>query len=209
MLGRTKASLPVCTFNTAPPCAGLVPCMDCTRQRSSIFWARWGKSSLTQLPLSPYCWKDQGDFSRLPVGANWTRGLAMGQGLPWSRVSSGLGSNVSRCEGPPFINRKMTRLARAAKCGCRGARGLAGGSLAETDGCNSEARASDPKPTADCRRASRREKGRGVAGCIAEAPGGEKRRVRGNYRSSGGETATAAVGLDHPVGPDHPATVWP
>src|SRR5262249_43588308 len=43
---------------------------------------------------------------------------------PSSLASIGLGSNVSTCDGPPFMNRKMSRLARGAKCGARGARGL-------------------------------------------------------------------------------------
>jgi hypothetical protein len=33
--------------------------------------------------------------------------------------SAGLGSNVSTCEGPPFMKRKITRLALGAKCGAR------------------------------------------------------------------------------------------
>ena len=40
--------------------------------------------------------------------------------------SAGLGSKVSTCDGPPFMNRKITRLARAGKCGGRGASGLTG-----------------------------------------------------------------------------------
>ena len=40
---------------------------------------------------------------------------------------AGLGSNVSTCDGPPFMNRKMTRLARAGKSGALGASGIVGG----------------------------------------------------------------------------------
>ena len=58
------------------------------------------------MPLSPYCWNFQGDLSRLPVELNCTRGLANGSGLPSSRVSSGLGSNVSTCDGPPLHEQK-------------------------------------------------------------------------------------------------------
>ena len=36
-----------------------------------------------------------------------------------SSASFGLGSNKSSCDGPPSMNRKMHRLARGAKCGCR------------------------------------------------------------------------------------------
>src|SRR5207249_7198952 len=38
--------------------------------------------------------------------------------------SRGLGSKVSTCDGPPGMKRKITRLARAGKCGRRGASGL-------------------------------------------------------------------------------------
>ena len=37
--------------------------------------------------------------------------------LPLSADNFGLGSNVSICEGPPRIQRKITLLARAGKCG--------------------------------------------------------------------------------------------
>src|SRR5688572_3240379 len=75
------------------------------------------------MPLCPYGLNAQGLLSRLAVGANVTRGLANGSGLPWSRSSSGLGSNVSTCDGPPFMNRKITRFARGVKWGRLGARG--------------------------------------------------------------------------------------
>src|SRR5207244_13278722 len=38
---------------------------------------------------------------------------------PWSRTSRGLGENRSCCDGPPAMNRKITRRARGAKCGPR------------------------------------------------------------------------------------------
>jgi hypothetical protein len=43
--------------------------------------------------------------------------------LPWSFVNCGLSSNVSMCEGPPRMHRKITRLARGGKCGDFGASG--------------------------------------------------------------------------------------
>ena len=43
---------------------------------------------------------------------------------PACRCNAGLGSNVSTCDGPPFMNRKITRLARAGKCGCLGCQGI-------------------------------------------------------------------------------------
>ena len=33
------------------------------------------------------------------------RRFGPGRGLPWYFISMGLGSNVSMCEGPPFMNR--------------------------------------------------------------------------------------------------------
>ena len=46
--------------------------------------------------------------------------------LPGITLERGLGSNVSTCDGPPFMNKKMTRLARAGKCDALGARGSRG-----------------------------------------------------------------------------------
>ena len=42
--------------------------------------------------------------------------------MPLSDCNRGFGSKVSTCEGPPGMKRKMTRLARAGKCGARLAR---------------------------------------------------------------------------------------
>src|ERR1700722_7394135 len=36
---------------------------------------------------------------------------------PFSWFSAGFGSNVSRCDGPPCMNRKITLFAVAGKCG--------------------------------------------------------------------------------------------
>ena len=47
-----------------------------------------------------------------------------GIALPAYFCREGLGSNVSTCDGPPFMNRKMTLLALAAIGGFRGAMGL-------------------------------------------------------------------------------------
>jgi hypothetical protein len=82
------------------------------------------------------------------------------------------------------MNRKITRLARAAKCGNRGARGSAGASLAvavEVE-FSSDAKAMAPNPTDDCCRAWRRVSDSGEAGCMAGAARGETRRDVRNYR---------------------------
>ena len=115
MLGRMKVSLPVCSSSSAPPWRELDPYIDLMKQRSSVISAILGKTELTQAPLWPCCLKAQGDFSRLPVAPETIRGLGNGNGLPWSLSSCGLWSKVSTCEGPPCMNRKMTRLARAGK----------------------------------------------------------------------------------------------
>ena len=41
----------------------------------------------------------------------------VGSGCPWYFSSIGLGSKVSTCETPPFMNRKMTFFARGSKSG--------------------------------------------------------------------------------------------
>ena len=47
--------------------------------------------------------------------------------MPLYFSSDGLGSKVSTCDGPPFMNRKMTRLAFAANIGALGASWIVGG----------------------------------------------------------------------------------
>ena len=62
----------------------------------------------------------------LPLLLNCVGSIFMSNGLPSSAVSRGLGSNVSTCDGPPSMYKKMTCLARAGKCPGRGASGFAG-----------------------------------------------------------------------------------
>src|SRR4051794_9447929 len=90
----------------------------------------------------------------------------------------GLGSKVSTCDGPPFMNRKMTRLARAGKCGGRDARGFKGTSASDgpwLSACAGAAAGAEkapasastlvsprvPNPPPMRHSISRREKGRG------------------------------------------------
>ena len=84
------------------------------------------------------------------MAANCTRGFAPGKGLPSSRSRSGLGSKVSMCDGPPFMKRKMTRLARGATCG-----GFADAGEGDFSASKEDA-ASQPKPTAERWSAARR-----------------------------------------------------
>src|SRR5436190_18031321 len=67
---------------------------------------------------------------------------------PSCLARAGLGSNVSTCDGPPFMNRKITRLALAGKC--------AASSAASAD-CRVPARPSKPNPAPARRSRSRRE----------------------------------------------------
>ena len=101
---------------------GTFACIERITQSSSAERATFGKSSLISSPLSPYFWKEKGDLSAAPVGRSVRN--SSGIFLPSYFVSSGFGSKVSTCDGPPFMNRWTTRLARAGKCGFFGASGF-------------------------------------------------------------------------------------
>src|SRR6058998_153321 len=65
---------------------------------------------------------------------NTVVGVSKGIGRPFSLSSRGFGSNVSICEGPPSMKRKITDFALGAKCGDFGARGFVpGGGAAEAN----------------------------------------------------------------------------
>src|SRR5690242_6173726 len=98
--------------------------MDRITHTSSIHDPSFGKISLTSIPLCPYFSNLNGDPSRAPVLRSVFR-LEEGIGLPVYFCSSGLGSNVSTWEGPPFRKRKMTCFAFAGKWGDFGASGPA------------------------------------------------------------------------------------
>src|SRR5436305_93913 len=85
-------------------------------QRSSITDPRWGKTSLTSVPLCPYFSNVNGDRIRLPTLRSWDKGPP-GIGWPSYFVSVGLGSKLSTCDKPPFMNRKITRFAFGLKLG--------------------------------------------------------------------------------------------
>ena len=90
---------------------------------SSIDSAVFANNSLTSIPLWPYFWNLNGDGNAAPVGRSVFK-VSPGRFLPAYWASSGLGSNVSTCDGPPFMNKWITCLALAAKCGGRAASGL-------------------------------------------------------------------------------------
>ena len=66
------------------------------------------------MPLWPYFWNLNGEAKAAPVLRSVGR-FGVGSGLPGYLVRSGLGSNVSTCDGPPFMKRWMTRLALAGE----------------------------------------------------------------------------------------------
>ncbi len=82
-----------------------------------------GNRSLTGVPDCPFGSNFQGDASTLPTLLNCVGSTLAWIARPCSRRSRGLGSNVSTCDGPPSMNRKMTFFALAGKCVGRGAIG--------------------------------------------------------------------------------------
>ncbi len=105
-------------------CSEKFDVIDRTTANSSACWATCVNSSLIGKPLWP-CWLNfQGQARVLPLLLNCVGSIFILNGWPCSAMSRGLGSNVSTCDGPPSMNRKITRLARAAKCGGRTASGL-------------------------------------------------------------------------------------
>src|SRR6266404_9506368 len=87
----------------------LSPYMERIRHMSSTQVARLGNSSLTSVPHSPYFLNLYGEASRFPVRVRSSFGRSNGNALPLSVASRGLGSNKSTCDGPPDMNRKITR----------------------------------------------------------------------------------------------------
>src|SRR5207245_11340227 len=75
---------------------------------------------------------------------------------PADRCKAGLGSNVSTCEGPPFMKRWMTRLALPGKCGALGVTGETTPTLAWATSLSTLARLSAPKPSPQRQRNCRR-----------------------------------------------------
>ena len=90
-------------------------CIERITQMSSAHAPTCGKSSLTSRPLWPYFVNANGDCMSEPV----LRSVATvppGSGCPWYFASIGFGSKLSTCDSPPFMNRKITRVARAGWC---------------------------------------------------------------------------------------------
>src|SRR5829696_6845901 len=93
--------------------------------KSSTTPATFGNSSLTSAPHCPCFENLNGDCKMLPVFVRINFGNSNGGACPLYFASAGFGSKVSTCDGPPDMNRKITRFARGAKCGCFRESGLA------------------------------------------------------------------------------------
>src|SRR5262245_8698643 len=129
-------------------------------QMSSTQSRMFGNRSLTSVP-------------HLPPGRNSNRGLTSGfswfdnpppalVGLPCDFTSSGLKSNVSRCDTPPDEKIKITRFALAGKCVCLGVSGSAACSSAAANSAS-------------------------IPGNINEAPASDRKQARRETRKYGGD----------------------
>src|ERR1700751_4757633 len=122
MLGRISRASPQFISMSDGSWLGTWACMERMTAISSIDEATFGKSSLASMPLWPNFENLKGEGKAAPVRRSVGR-FGVGKGLPAYRASIGLGSKVSTWEGPPFMNRWITRFALAGKCGSLGARG--------------------------------------------------------------------------------------
>ncbi len=123
MLGRTNVSLPVCHSSTAPPCREFEQCIELITHRSSARSSQVRKERAHPDPaLSVLAkFKRRSDEVAHAIGKRQhARRFSAGNGRPLSRASSGLGSNVSRCDGPPNMNSMMTRFTFGGACAARG-----------------------------------------------------------------------------------------
>src|SRR4051812_1601842 len=103
MLGRPCMPLPVCRKKLACVCSLKLLVIERTTARSSAQVATWGNKSLTHMPLRPYWRNFHGQPSVLPLLLYCVGSIFILNGWPCSFVSSGLGSNVSTCDGPPSM----------------------------------------------------------------------------------------------------------
>ena len=132
--------LPVNIIQFEDSCTGTSVCIERTTQRSSAKRATSGNSSLISNPDWPCRLNLNGEGSSPPVPFSVVRPAVLAGRCPayWSRA--GLGSNVSTCEGAPFIQRWIIRFALAGKCAGFRASGLL--ELPRIAGAGSSVRAS-------------------------------------------------------------------
>src|SRR6185312_3298695 len=104
MLGRTSRDSPQFISISDGSWFGTSACIERTTAISSIDSATCENSSLTSIPLWPYFWNLNGEGNAAPVLRS-VRRFSVGRAWPAYFSSDGLGSNVSRWLGPPFMNR--------------------------------------------------------------------------------------------------------
>ena len=118
MLGRIGCMLPLFMNNRPGSWFGVSVCIERMTHRSSMSAAVCGNRSLTSMPASPYWRCLNGDGRILPSRRLRPSAFTkLGTLWPAYLCKRGLGSNVSMCDGPPFMNRKMRCFARGVKCG--------------------------------------------------------------------------------------------
>src|SRR3954468_14612763 len=127
MLGLPTSGVPVLSCRQPPAWAAVSVYSERITHRSSANLAVCGNRLLIGRPLLPCFVNSNGLRIRWPTGRPLDPTLVLPvYGLPSYLSSSGLGSNVSTCEGAPFMNRKTTCLALPGKCGDFGASGEPG-----------------------------------------------------------------------------------
>jgi hypothetical protein len=114
--GRFARIVPEWIRLRAGTCVGLNVYIERITQMSSITVEICGNSSLTSIPLRPAFLNWNGEGSSPPVCRSVRRSTELGR-WPSYLARIGLGSNISSCDGPPAMNRKMTFLAFTGRCG--------------------------------------------------------------------------------------------
>ena len=114
--------VPVCSCANACGCAGRSVAIELTTHSSSACRATSSKRVEIQSPLSP---RRRNSARGGRSVARPPRAAAAGAARPASATSRGLWSKVSTCDGPPCMQRKITRRARGVKWGGRAASGPA------------------------------------------------------------------------------------
>ena len=187
MLGRPAICDPVFMYMWAGSWLIASVVIDRTKHRSSATDPIRGNNSLSSAPHFPYflnfvCGPKQTSFWPWSWAICWPLVRLSGIGVPCSRASSGLGSNVSRCDGPPAIVSQMTRFAFGGKCGGSiTPRDAFGDAAANSSGAANDARATPPRPVPLRRRNVRRLNRRmsaGVVIVVSERPAALRRCAR-------------------------------
>ena len=111
-------------FHQCRAVAGFEPCKLLTKHNSSTILATSGKISLTHCPAFSVLSKAIGTFHQI-AGLGKLRHVALtGIGFAVITPKGRLWSKVSTCEGPPCMNKKMTRFARGVNPASLGDSGL-------------------------------------------------------------------------------------